>query len=148
MYADIVIPKLPESVQFAEIVHIHVHVGQQVNTGDNLFDVETEKVIFEVAANQNGIIEEISVSNGDHVNTEQVVMRLRVNDMVNAVAHNTAVKYVENVVETLVKDDSGRVLLEEVLGNSLFKNRGIICGVLGLIVAIALGVLTTAVILG
>ena len=148
MYADIIIPKLPESVQFAEVAHIHVDVGQQVNIGDNLFDVETEKVIFEVEANQNGIIEEVSVSIGDHVNTEQVVMRLLVNDIVDSVTQNTAVKYVENVEETRVKDDPERILLEKALGNSLLNNRGIICGVVGLIVGIVLGGLTTAIMLG
>ncbi len=58
------------------------------------------------------------------------------------------VEYIEVITEKLVKDDSGRVLLEEVVGNSLFDKRGIICGVVGLIIGLAVGVLSTAVILG
>lgn len=81
MYSDVSMPKLPASVQFAEIANIHVSLGQQVSEGQILFDVETEKVVLEVEAFQNRIVNEISVSNGDHVSSEQIVMRLEVSEI-------------------------------------------------------------------
>ena len=147
MQSDVSIPELPASVQFAEIANIHVKVGQQVKAGDILFDVETEKVVLEVEAYQNGIIETISVSNGDHVSSEQVVMSLVVNENQEIPTQKSEVEYVEHITEKRTEDDSGRVLLEQVVGNSLFDKRGLICGSIGLIIGLFFGVLATVILI-
>ncbi|MFP3450038.1 biotin/lipoyl-containing protein, partial [Pseudomonas sp. SIMBA_067] len=54
-----------------------VNEDQLVYLDDVLFDVETEKVVLEAMADCNGIIENITIVNGDHVNTEQVVMTMQ-----------------------------------------------------------------------
>jgi len=119
-----------------------------VHVGDVLFDVETEKVVLEVVADYSGVIENITVSTGDHVSSEQVVMTLKESDVKETPKRRDNVEYVEVIKEKLVKDDSGRVLLEEIVGNSLFDNRGLICGVVGLIIGLVIGVLGTAIIIG
>lgn len=55
---------------------------------------------------------------------------------------------VEYIQEKLVKDDSGRLHLEEVVGISLFDKRGIIWDCIGLIIDITFGVIGTAFIFG
>ena len=74
MNKEIKIPTLPDSVATAKITNLYVNEGQVVYADDVLFDVETDKVVLEVMADCNGIIENITIANGDHVNADQVVM--------------------------------------------------------------------------
>jgi len=148
VHTEILIPTLPESTVHAEISRIYVNEGQVVSSGDVLFDVETDKVVLEVPTSENGIIDNFNISQGDQVSSEQVAMSLRKQQSTDAPAEAKKVERVEFIQEKLVKDDSGRVLLEEVVGNSLFDQRGVICGIIGLIIGIVLGALATAVVLG
>ena len=148
MYSEIIIPKLPESTINAEISNIYVNEGQTVKSGDVLFDVETDKVVLEVLCSEDGIIEKFSISLGDSVSSEQIAMLLKQQQSTDVPVEAKEVLRVEYIQEKLVKDDSGRVHLEEVIGNSLFDKRGIICGCIGLIIGITIGVLGTAVMLG
>lgn len=77
MNREVKIPTLPDSVATANITNLYVNKGQLVYEGDVLFEVETEKVVLEVMADCNGIIENITIANGSHVNSEQVVMTLQ-----------------------------------------------------------------------
>ncbi|MBB1300990.1 hypothetical protein H5183_06545 [Pseudoalteromonas sp. SR44-8] len=77
MNIDVKVPTLPDSIHTADIAKLYVSEGQLVYAGDVLFDVETEKVVLEVMADCSGIIENITIANGDHVNPEQVVMTLQ-----------------------------------------------------------------------
>ena len=148
MYSEIIIPKLPESTINAEISNIYVNEGQTVKSGDVLFDVETDKVVLEVPCSEDGIIEKFNISLGDSVSSEQIAMLLKQHQSTDVPVDSKEVLRVEYIQEKLVKDDSGRVHLEEVIGNSLFDKRGIICGFIGLIIGITIGVLGTAVMLG
>ena len=146
MLTEIVIPELPESTAQAEISRIYVNEGQAVCAGDVLFDIETDKVVLEVTTSEDGIIEKSNISQGEYVSSCQVAMLLKVQHT-EAPDKSKEINHGEYVQEKLVKDDSERVLLEEVVGNSLFNKRGIICGIIGLIIGIACGVLGTMIIL-
>ena len=148
MHTEILIPILPESTTDAEISNIYVNEGQAVKSGDVLFDVETDKVVLEVPCSEDGIIEKFNISLGDSVSSEQIAMLLKQHQSTDVPVDSKEVLRVEYIQEKLVKDDSGRVHLEEVVGNSLFDKRGVICGCIGLIIGITLGVLGTAVMLG
>jgi pyruvate/2-oxoglutarate dehydrogenase complex dihydrolipoamide acyltransferase (E2) component len=148
VHSEILIPKLPESTINAEISNIYVNEGQAVKSGDVLFDVETDKVVLEVPCSEDGIIEKFNISLGDSVSSKQIAMLLKQQQPTDVPVEAKEVIRVEYIQEKLVKDDSGRVHLEEVVGNSLFDKRGIICGCMGLIIGITFGVLGTAVMLG
>ena len=77
MNIDVKVPTLPDSIHTADIAKLYVSEGQLVYAGDVLFDVETEKVVLEIMADYSGIIENITIANGDHINAEQVVMTLQ-----------------------------------------------------------------------
>ena len=77
MNIDVKVPAFPDSIRTADVAKLYVSEGQLVYAGDILFDVETEKVVLEVMTDCNGIIENITIANGDHVNAEQVVMTLQ-----------------------------------------------------------------------
>ena len=71
------VPAFPDSIRTADIAKLYVSEGQLVYAGDVLFDVETEKVVLEVMADCSGIVENITIANGDPVNSEQVVMTVK-----------------------------------------------------------------------
>ena len=54
MSFEILVPSLPESVADATLVVWHKQLGEWVNEGENLADLETDKVILEVPAPHSG----------------------------------------------------------------------------------------------
>lgn len=145
---EIKTPQLPESTSYANVSRIYVNEGQEVEYNQALFDVETDKVVLEVVSPFAGIIESFNVSNGEHVVSEQLAMKLRIKENSDTPAESKKIDYIETIVEKKVQDDSGRLLLEEAIGISLFDKRGQICGLFGLGIGIIIGVIGTVVVLG
>ncbi len=73
MSTEIKVPVLPESVADATLAAWHKGVGDFVEEGDNLVDLETDKVMLEVPATVSGTIKEILVEEGTDV-TEGTVL--------------------------------------------------------------------------
>ncbi|XXK21262.1 2-oxoglutarate dehydrogenase complex dihydrolipoyllysine-residue succinyltransferase [Arenicellales bacterium nBUS_48] len=73
MSVEIKVPLLPESVPDATMLRWHVKKGQQVRRDENLVDIETEKVVLEVPAPQDGVISEILYVEGDTVLANDVI---------------------------------------------------------------------------
>jgi 2-oxoglutarate dehydrogenase E2 component (dihydrolipoamide succinyltransferase) len=74
---DIVVPVLPESVADATVAAWHVAEGDSVEVDQNLVDIETDKVVLEVVAQDNGVIGKIIHVEGDTVLGEQVIGQLK-----------------------------------------------------------------------
>jgi pyruvate dehydrogenase E2 component (dihydrolipoamide acetyltransferase) len=70
---DVVMPQLGETVAEGKISAWFRSVGDQVNAGDNLFEVETDKTAMEVPTLISGVITEIRVSAGQTVPIGTVV---------------------------------------------------------------------------
>ena len=64
---DIEVPVLPESVADATVASWHVAEGDTVSVDQNLVDIETDKVVLEVVAQENGVIGKIIHVEGDTV---------------------------------------------------------------------------------
>jgi pyruvate dehydrogenase E2 component (dihydrolipoamide acetyltransferase) len=62
---DILMPQLGETVAEGKIAIWFKQVGDRVNPGDNLFEIETDKVSMEVPATSAGVIAEIRVAKGE-----------------------------------------------------------------------------------
>ena len=77
MNIEIKVPVLPESVADASIATWHVKVGDVVSRDDNLVDIETDKVVLEVPAPDNGVIIEIREDEGATVLGEHVIAILK-----------------------------------------------------------------------
>lgn len=75
MSIEIKVPVLPESVADATIATWHVKPGEQVSRDQNLVDIETDKVVLEVVAPEDGSISELLFGEGDTVLGEQVIAR-------------------------------------------------------------------------
>ncbi|MCK8046651.1 2-oxoglutarate dehydrogenase complex dihydrolipoyllysine-residue succinyltransferase [Shewanella sp. 1CM18E] len=73
MSIEIKVPVLPESVADATIATWHVQAGEQVSRDQILVDIETDKVVLEVVAPEDGQISEFLAEEGDTVLGEAVI---------------------------------------------------------------------------
>ncbi len=73
---DIVVPVLPESVADATVATWHVAEGDSVSMDQNLVDIETDKVVLEVVAQDNGVIGKIIHAEGETVLGDQKIGEL------------------------------------------------------------------------
>lgn len=77
MTTEIKVPVLPESVSDATIAAWHKKAGDSVSEGENLVDLETDKVVLEVPAPADGVIEAINEEEGAVVTANQVLAILK-----------------------------------------------------------------------
>ncbi|NMH63616.1 2-oxoglutarate dehydrogenase complex dihydrolipoyllysine-residue succinyltransferase [Shewanella salipaludis] len=75
MSIEIKVPVLPESVADATIATWHVKPGEPISRDQNLVDIETDKVVLEVVAPEDGHISEFLFQEGDTVLGEQVIAK-------------------------------------------------------------------------
>jgi 2-oxoglutarate dehydrogenase E2 component (dihydrolipoamide succinyltransferase) len=73
---DVKVPVLAESISEATLMKWHKKQGDKVKRGDNLIDIETDKVTLEVAALSDGVLTEILKGDGEIVNSEEVIARI------------------------------------------------------------------------
>ncbi len=73
MTTEIKVPVLPESVQDAMVATWHKQPGDHVSLGENLVDLETDKVVLEVPAPADGILKSASAEQGATVTAGQVL---------------------------------------------------------------------------
>jgi len=71
--ADIKAPVFPESVADGTIVEWHVTEGQQVNRDDLLAEIETDKVVLEVVAPDDGVLTKIVKQVDDTVLSDELI---------------------------------------------------------------------------
>lgn len=77
MSLEVRVPALPESVADATVLSWHKQPGDTVHREDNLVDLETDKVVLEVPAPQDGVLEEIRAKVGEVVQAEDVLALLK-----------------------------------------------------------------------
>jgi pyruvate/2-oxoglutarate dehydrogenase complex dihydrolipoamide acyltransferase (E2) component len=75
---DIIIPKLSNEMDQAVLTSWEVEVGDSVEKGDIIFTVETEKTVFEVESEHNGVISKILVEEGTIVPLLSVVGQIEI----------------------------------------------------------------------
>ena len=64
MKTEVHVPNLPESVADATLIAWHKKAGDSVQQDENLVDLETDKVVLEVPAPENGVLSEIKQPDG------------------------------------------------------------------------------------
>lgn len=77
MSIDIKAPQLPESVPDGTVATWHKKVGDAVEQDELLVDIETDKVVIEVVAPSDGVLEEIIKDSGDTIVSNEVVAKLK-----------------------------------------------------------------------
>ncbi len=104
MTIDIKVPVLPESVADATIATWHKQPGEAVKRDENLVDIETDKVVLEVVAPDDGELVEIIHQEGETVAAEQVIAKFKAGLI--AVASNIAPTTVSSAPEVQSDNDS------------------------------------------
>lgn len=76
MQIEVKVPQLSESVSEATLVSWHKQPGEAVAEGENLIDIETDKVVLELPAIKSGMLTKILKQNGDKVASNEVIALL------------------------------------------------------------------------
>ena len=73
---DVKVPQLSESVSEATLLTWHKQVGEAVTEGENLIDVETDKVVLELPASKSGVLSKIIRGDGEKVASEELIAQI------------------------------------------------------------------------
>jgi 2-oxoglutarate dehydrogenase E2 component (dihydrolipoamide succinyltransferase) len=76
MTVEVKVPSLPESVSDGTLVNWKKQPGDPVRRGENLVDLETDKVVLDIPAPADGILGQILRQEGDIVTTGDVIATL------------------------------------------------------------------------
>ena len=79
MSIEVKIPPVGESISSGIVSVWHKKSGEQVNAGDPLFTLETDKVSTEIVAEQAGILQ-TKVPEGQEVKSEEIIHFLKSKD--------------------------------------------------------------------
>jgi 2-oxoglutarate dehydrogenase E2 component (dihydrolipoamide succinyltransferase) len=70
---EIKVPPLSESVTEATLLTWHRKTGESINEGENLIDIETDKVVLELPAIKSGVLTKILKQDGEKVAAGEVI---------------------------------------------------------------------------
>ncbi len=70
---EVRVPQLSESVTEATLLSWHKQAGEAVKEGENLIDIETDKVVLELPSIKSGVLTKILKKNGDKVASNEVI---------------------------------------------------------------------------
>lgn len=87
---EIKAPMFPESIADGEIAEWHVEVGESVKRDQVIVDIETDKVVLEVAAVADGKVTEILKQQGETVLAEEVLALFEEGEVSDAPAAKSA----------------------------------------------------------
>ena len=73
MLVEVKVPVLAESVPDAILLNWYKQVGEWIERGDSLIDLETDKVTLEIAAPEGGVLKEIRRQTGEVVLTNDIL---------------------------------------------------------------------------
>ncbi len=73
MLVEVKVPVLAESVPDATLLEWYKKTGERVERGENLIDLETDKVTLEVPAPDSGVLVEVRKSTGDVVLSQDIL---------------------------------------------------------------------------
>jgi len=73
---DVKVPELSESVSEATLLTWHKQVGEAVAEGENLIDVETDKVVLELPASRSGVLSKIIRGDGEKVGSNELIAQI------------------------------------------------------------------------
>lgn len=73
MLVEVKVPQLPESVSEATLATWHKKEGDAVEYGQNLVDIETDKIVMELPAPQSGVLVKILKASGSTAASAEVI---------------------------------------------------------------------------
>jgi 2-oxoglutarate dehydrogenase E2 component (dihydrolipoamide succinyltransferase) len=83
---EVKVPQLSESVSEATLITWNKKVGEAVKEGENLIDIETDKVVLELPAVKSGVLVKIIKADGEKVGSNEVIAQIDTEAVAQAVA--------------------------------------------------------------
>ena len=87
---EVKVPQLSESVSEATLLTWHRRVGEAVSEGENLIDIETDKVVLELPASKSGMLVKIIRGDGEKVASNELIAQIDTEGVAQAAAAHTA----------------------------------------------------------
>lgn len=122
MSIEVLVPNLPESVSDATLVTWHKKAGDLVEKGENLIDLETDKVVLEVPAPETGILNKILKEDGATVISGDLLALL--NPKTESAEDEPADQLTEEPSEIPLSPAVRRLILENSLDPALISGSG------------------------
>ena len=73
---EVKVPQLSESVSEATLLTWRKKIGEAVKEGENLIDIETDKVVLELPAIKSGVLAKIIKADGAKVASGEVIAQI------------------------------------------------------------------------
>ncbi|BCG49501.1 2-oxoglutarate dehydrogenase complex dihydrolipoyllysine-residue succinyltransferase [Candidatus Profftella armatura (Diaphorina cf. continua)] len=121
---EVKVPQLSESISEATLLNWHKKEGELVVRNENLIDIETDKVILELPAPQDGIINKIIISDGSIVTSNQVIALIDTN--VSKLNSKTEIKNKKDIknLNTIAMPSAKKILSDNNLKISQINGTG------------------------
>ncbi|MDD9873980.1 MAG: 2-oxoglutarate dehydrogenase complex dihydrolipoyllysine-residue succinyltransferase [Gammaproteobacteria bacterium] len=110
MSIEIKVPVLPESVADALLLDWHKQAGDRVRRDEILVEVETDKIVLEVAAPEDGVVTEILHPAGDIVKEGEALARMEAraaDEAADEAAGEAADETADKAADKTARDTSG-----------------------------------------
>ena len=127
MPIELKVPVFPESVSDGTILNWNKKPGDTVKRDESIVDIETDKVVFELPAPKDGVLEEIVEQEGAVVVSGQLIGRMREGQAVEAASPAPAVaepKAEEATGEAFATPSARRLIEEHGLDVATIKGSG------------------------
>ncbi len=124
MSIEVKVPVLPESVADATVAAWHKQPGDSVKRDENLVDIETDKVILEVPAPADGVLEEILQEVGATVTANQLLAKMKEGAVEEQPAAPAPAASVDNSAEQTLSPAVRKLVEEHNLDPSQVKGSG------------------------
>ncbi|HZW87237.1 MAG TPA: 2-oxoglutarate dehydrogenase complex dihydrolipoyllysine-residue succinyltransferase [Gallionella sp.] len=92
---EVKVPQLSESVSEATLLTWHKQVGEAVAEGENLIDIETDKVVLELPAVKSGVLTKIIKGDGEKVTSNELIAQIDSNAKATATPASSAAPHAE-----------------------------------------------------
>lgn len=124
MSIEVKVPALPESVADATIATWHKKVGDKVTRDENILDLETDKVVLEVPAPADGILQEILFKEGATVRSGELLARIEAGAVAAPKQDDTSAQSVSALDDKSTSPAVRRMLAENDLQPNQIKGSG------------------------
>ena len=80
MTTEFRLPEVGENIETGQVVKILVTVGNTIEAGQSVLELETDKAVVEVDTSVSGTIKEIHVSEGQEINVGQLILTVEADE--------------------------------------------------------------------